>query len=176
MERTSLVVRHVEGFPEDYARTLGYWIDSFESRFDEAVRLAGIERARVWRVYLRAARAGLHHRLRLGLPGARPQADERWYELAGRRGADRAVLLGLESVAATAVSGAGAAASGSASGAGRESATALAPAAPSAPSSSASAAHLGPYIVLPRASSTDGEPGPVSASAAAAAISTRLYS
>jgi cyclopropane-fatty-acyl-phospholipid synthase len=58
MERTSLVVRHVEGFPEDYARTLSYWIESFESRFDEAVRVAGIERARVYRVYLRAARAG----------------------------------------------------------------------------------------------------------------------
>ena len=26
--------------------------------YDEAVRLAGIERARVWRVYLRAARSG----------------------------------------------------------------------------------------------------------------------
>jgi cyclopropane-fatty-acyl-phospholipid synthase len=60
MERASLVVRHVEGFPEDYARTLGYWIESFESRFDEAVRVAGIERARVYRVYLRAARAGFN--------------------------------------------------------------------------------------------------------------------
>ncbi len=58
MERVGLVVRHVEGFPEDYARTLGYWIDSYESRYAEAVRLAGAERARVWRLYLRAARAG----------------------------------------------------------------------------------------------------------------------
>jgi cyclopropane-fatty-acyl-phospholipid synthase len=58
MERTGLVVRHVEGFPEDYAQTLGYWIESFEERYDEAVRLAGVERARVYRVYLRAARAG----------------------------------------------------------------------------------------------------------------------
>jgi cyclopropane-fatty-acyl-phospholipid synthase len=58
MERAALVVRHVEGFPEDYARTLSYWIESFEERFDEAVRVAGIERARVYRVYLRAARAG----------------------------------------------------------------------------------------------------------------------
>jgi cyclopropane-fatty-acyl-phospholipid synthase len=58
MERTGLVVRHVEGFPEDYSRTLSYWIESFEERYDEAVRVAGIERARVWRVYLRAARAG----------------------------------------------------------------------------------------------------------------------
>jgi cyclopropane-fatty-acyl-phospholipid synthase len=58
MERVGFVVRHVEGFPEDYARTLGYWIDSYESRYDDAVRLAGTERARVWRLYLRAARAG----------------------------------------------------------------------------------------------------------------------
>jgi cyclopropane-fatty-acyl-phospholipid synthase len=60
MERTALVVRHVEGFPEDYARTLSYWIESFEARYDEAVRVAGVERARVWRVYLRAARSGFH--------------------------------------------------------------------------------------------------------------------
>ena len=58
MERTALVTRHVEGFPEDYAHTLDYWIESFEPRYDEAVRLAGIERARVWKVYLRAARQG----------------------------------------------------------------------------------------------------------------------
>jgi hypothetical protein len=27
-------------------------------RYDEAIRLAGVERARVWRIYLRAARQG----------------------------------------------------------------------------------------------------------------------
>lgn len=58
MERTGLVVGHVEGFPEDYARTLSHWIESYESRWEDAVRLAGIERARVYRLYLRAARAG----------------------------------------------------------------------------------------------------------------------
>jgi cyclopropane-fatty-acyl-phospholipid synthase len=58
MERTGLVVGHVEGLPEDYERTLGYWIESYEARYDEAVRLAGEERARVWKLYLRAARAG----------------------------------------------------------------------------------------------------------------------
>jgi cyclopropane-fatty-acyl-phospholipid synthase len=58
LERTGLITRHVEGLPEDYAETLRYWIDSFESHYDEAVRLAGVERARVWRVYLRAARQG----------------------------------------------------------------------------------------------------------------------
>jgi cyclopropane-fatty-acyl-phospholipid synthase len=58
LERAGMVTRHVEGLPEDYAETLRYWIASFEERYDEAVRLAGIERARVWRVYLRAARQG----------------------------------------------------------------------------------------------------------------------
>ena len=58
MERTGLVVRHVEGFPEDYARTLSYWIESYEGRWQDAVRLAGEERARIYRLYLRAARSG----------------------------------------------------------------------------------------------------------------------
>jgi cyclopropane-fatty-acyl-phospholipid synthase len=58
LERVGLVTRHVEGLPQDYAETLKYWIESFEARYDEAVRLAGVERARVWRVYLRAARQG----------------------------------------------------------------------------------------------------------------------
>ena len=58
MERTALVVRHVEGLPEDYAETLRYWIAGYEARYDDAVRLAGEERARVWKLYLRAARAG----------------------------------------------------------------------------------------------------------------------
>jgi cyclopropane-fatty-acyl-phospholipid synthase len=58
MERTGLVVSHVEGLPEDYAETLRYWISSYEEHYDEAVRVAGAERARVWRLYLRAARAG----------------------------------------------------------------------------------------------------------------------
>ncbi|MGB9186277.1 MAG: cyclopropane-fatty-acyl-phospholipid synthase family protein [Solirubrobacteraceae bacterium] len=58
LERTGLVTRHVEGLPDDYAETLRYWIASYEERYDEAVRLAGSERARVWRLYLRAARQG----------------------------------------------------------------------------------------------------------------------
>ncbi|MEO6858316.1 MAG: cyclopropane-fatty-acyl-phospholipid synthase family protein [Solirubrobacteraceae bacterium] len=58
MERTGLTVRHVEGLPDDYAETLKYWIASFEERYEDAVRVAGIERARVWRIYLRAARQG----------------------------------------------------------------------------------------------------------------------
>ncbi len=58
LERSGLVTTHVEGLADDYAETIRYWIASFEERYDDAVRLAGIERARVWRVYLRAARQG----------------------------------------------------------------------------------------------------------------------
>jgi cyclopropane-fatty-acyl-phospholipid synthase len=58
VERAGLVTRHVEGLPGDYAETLRYWIASFEANYEEAVRVAGVERARVWRVYLRAARQG----------------------------------------------------------------------------------------------------------------------
>jgi cyclopropane-fatty-acyl-phospholipid synthase len=58
LERAGLVTRHVEGLPQDYAKTLRCWIDSYEARYHDAVRLAGAERARVWRVYLRAARQG----------------------------------------------------------------------------------------------------------------------
>jgi cyclopropane-fatty-acyl-phospholipid synthase len=58
MERTGLATRHVEGIAEDYAETIKHWIERYESRYDEAVRLAGEERARVWKLYLHAARQG----------------------------------------------------------------------------------------------------------------------
>jgi cyclopropane-fatty-acyl-phospholipid synthase len=37
---------------EHYVRTAAAWIDTFESRYDEVVRLVGEEIARVWRLYL----------------------------------------------------------------------------------------------------------------------------
>jgi cyclopropane-fatty-acyl-phospholipid synthase len=58
LERAGFAVAHVEGFADDYARTLEHWIERFEARYDEAVALAGSERARTWRLYLRAARQG----------------------------------------------------------------------------------------------------------------------
>jgi cyclopropane-fatty-acyl-phospholipid synthase len=58
VEQAGLVPRHIEGLAEDYAETLTHWISRFEDRYDEAVSLAGIERARIWRLYLRAARQG----------------------------------------------------------------------------------------------------------------------
>jgi cyclopropane-fatty-acyl-phospholipid synthase len=58
LERTGLVTTHVEGLQGDYARTTAEWIKRFEARYDDAVRLAGIERARVWKLYLHAAHQG----------------------------------------------------------------------------------------------------------------------
>jgi cyclopropane-fatty-acyl-phospholipid synthase len=58
IERAGLRVDHVEGFAADYARTLRDWIARLDERLDEAERLAGPERLRVWRLYLRAARNG----------------------------------------------------------------------------------------------------------------------
>jgi cyclopropane-fatty-acyl-phospholipid synthase len=58
LERAGVVTTHVEGFAGDYAQTTGHWIERYEQRYADAVRLAGEQRARVWRLYLRAARQG----------------------------------------------------------------------------------------------------------------------
>jgi cyclopropane-fatty-acyl-phospholipid synthase len=58
LERAGFEVDHVEGFREDYAETLRHWARRLDEHIDEATRLAGPERARVWRLYLRAARNG----------------------------------------------------------------------------------------------------------------------
>ena len=57
-EKTPAVIDHVEGFAPDYAETLRHWARRLDDRLDEARRLAGEERVRVWRLYLRAARRG----------------------------------------------------------------------------------------------------------------------
>jgi cyclopropane-fatty-acyl-phospholipid synthase len=57
-EHAGLEMLHVEGLRADYERTLGEWIRRLEARRDEAERLAGPERTRVWRLYLRGARDG----------------------------------------------------------------------------------------------------------------------
>ena len=58
MERAGLETEHVEGLRSDYAETLRHWARNLDENLDEAVRLAGEERVRVWRLYLRAARRG----------------------------------------------------------------------------------------------------------------------
>jgi cyclopropane-fatty-acyl-phospholipid synthase len=58
LERAGLETEHVEGLRSDYAETLRQWLNRLEDRLDEAVAIAGPERVRVWRLYLRAARRG----------------------------------------------------------------------------------------------------------------------
>jgi cyclopropane-fatty-acyl-phospholipid synthase len=58
LERAGFEVEHVEGFKDDYAETLRHWARRLDENIEEATRLAGPERVRVWRLYLRAARNG----------------------------------------------------------------------------------------------------------------------
>ncbi len=58
LERAGFITDHVEGLAQDYVDTLSAWIDRLDSNREQAERLAGGERLRVWRLYLRAARNG----------------------------------------------------------------------------------------------------------------------
>jgi cyclopropane-fatty-acyl-phospholipid synthase len=58
LERAGFVTRHVEEFGDDYAETLRHWARRLDENLDDALRLAGPERVRVWRLYLRMARRG----------------------------------------------------------------------------------------------------------------------
>jgi cyclopropane-fatty-acyl-phospholipid synthase len=58
LERAGLETEHVEGLRMDYAETLRNWAANIDANLDEATGLAGAERIRVWRLYLRAARRG----------------------------------------------------------------------------------------------------------------------
>ena len=58
LERAGLETHQVEGFRDDYAETLRHWARRFDDNLEEARRLGGEERARVWRLYLRGARRG----------------------------------------------------------------------------------------------------------------------
>jgi cyclopropane-fatty-acyl-phospholipid synthase len=58
LERAGFRADHVEGFPQDYAQTLRHWARRLDENIERARTLAGSERVRVWRLYLRAARNG----------------------------------------------------------------------------------------------------------------------
>lgn len=58
LERAGLETLHVENLHNDYAETLRHWAMRLDENLKEATRLAGEERVRVWRLYLRAARNG----------------------------------------------------------------------------------------------------------------------
>jgi len=81
LERAGFVAQHAEGFAADYAETLRQWAARLDARLEEAVRLAGAERVRVWRLYLRAARNGFEsgftgiYQVRAALPGGGPPPE-----------------------------------------------------------------------------------------------------
>jgi cyclopropane-fatty-acyl-phospholipid synthase len=58
LERAGFIARHVEEFGADYAETLRHWIANLDANLERAEQIAGPERLRVWRLYLRAARNG----------------------------------------------------------------------------------------------------------------------
>ncbi len=58
LERAGIETEHVEGLRSDYATTLEHWARNLDANLSDALRLAGPERLRVWRLYLRAARRG----------------------------------------------------------------------------------------------------------------------
>ncbi len=52
LEGGGFEIRDVEAMREQYVRTVLAWLDTFEQRYDEVVRLLGEQVARVWRLYL----------------------------------------------------------------------------------------------------------------------------
>lgn len=52
MQARGFEVRDTQSLREHYALTLRHWVGSLEEHWDEAVRLAGPGRARVWRLYM----------------------------------------------------------------------------------------------------------------------------
>lgn len=58
IQHAGLEIRHVENLREHYALTLRAWVRNLEENYDEACRLAGAGRARVWRLYLAGSALG----------------------------------------------------------------------------------------------------------------------
>ena len=58
LEGAGLETDHVEGYREHYDRTLTRWANNLDAHLPRAEEIAGPERLRVWRLYLRAARSG----------------------------------------------------------------------------------------------------------------------
>ena len=52
LESAGFEVRDVEAMREQYVKTVEHWLETFETFYDEFVKLQGEEVARVWRLYL----------------------------------------------------------------------------------------------------------------------------
>jgi cyclopropane-fatty-acyl-phospholipid synthase len=58
MERAGFEVRDVESLREHYARTLRAWVGNLEANWAAAVAEVGVQRARVWHLYMAASANG----------------------------------------------------------------------------------------------------------------------
>ncbi len=58
MERAGFEVRDVESLREHYALTLRAWVRNLEANWDAAVAEVGVQRARVWHLYMAASANG----------------------------------------------------------------------------------------------------------------------
>ena len=58
MEKAGFEVRDVESLREHYALTLREWVKNLEQNWDRAVELAGLPRARIWRLYMAGSAIG----------------------------------------------------------------------------------------------------------------------
>jgi cyclopropane-fatty-acyl-phospholipid synthase len=58
MERAGFEVRDVESLREHYARTLQAWVKNLEVNWDAAVAEVGVQRTRIWHLYMAASANG----------------------------------------------------------------------------------------------------------------------
>ncbi|MFC4000500.1 class I SAM-dependent methyltransferase [Prauserella oleivorans] len=66
MQDNGFEVRHSENLREHYARTLTAWCANLDANWTEAVREAGVQRARVWALYMAASRLSFErHKIEL---------------------------------------------------------------------------------------------------------------
>jgi cyclopropane-fatty-acyl-phospholipid synthase len=58
MERAGFEVRDIESLREHYAKTLQAWVENLSAHWDQAVAEVGVQRARIWRLYMAASANG----------------------------------------------------------------------------------------------------------------------
>ncbi len=58
MEGAGFEVRDVESLREHYSKTLHRWVENLEQGWDRAVKHVGVNRARIWRIYMAGSAVG----------------------------------------------------------------------------------------------------------------------